>query len=80
MAEVVQDAVAMNHLIHQAVRRDLRRFDAALGAFTAGDRKRATALADLFGRFDLMLTDHHVSEETHIWPVISGCLLRSNRR
>lgn len=72
MAELVEDALMMNHLIHQAVRRDLRRFDEALGGFTAGDRERAKALAELFDRFDQMLTDHHVGEETHLWPIISG--------
>lgn len=72
MAATVEDAVAMNRLIHKAVRRDLGRFDAALGAFTAGDRERATALADLFARFDEMVTVHHVGEDTHLWPLFSG--------
>ena len=82
MGEMVQDACAMNHLIHRAIRRDLRRFETALGAFSAGDRERAAALADMFGHFDFMVTDHHSSEETHLWPGRARltCGLGSRRR
>ena len=69
---MVASATTMNGLIHRAVLRDLRRFDSALERFPAGDGTRASALAELFARFDAMLTGHHESEETHLWPVLRG--------
>lgn len=72
MADSVQSASAMNRLIHRAVLRDLRRFGAALEQHPPGDRRRADALAELFGRFDVLLTHHHEGEDTYLWPVLRG--------
>ena len=70
MTDTITQGETMNRLIHQAVRRDLTRFTDALQRFNAGDRARATALADAFGHFDTMLTHHHEGEERILWPVI----------
>ena len=70
MADVIAHGETMNRLIHQAVRRDLGRFEAALEAFAPGDRGRAAALGEAFAHFDTMLTHHHEGEEHNLWPVI----------
>ncbi len=70
MADVITHGETMNRLIHQAVRRDLGRFEAALDAFAPGDRSRAAALGEAFAHFDTMLTHHHEGEEHNLWPVI----------
>ena len=70
MAEYRYDGTRMNSLIHRAVRRDLDGFATALDIFPAGDRKRATALAERFGWFDTLLTHHHEGEEEILWPVL----------
>ena len=62
----------MNRLIHQAVRRDLGRFEAALERFEPGDHDRAAALGEAFAHFDTMLTHHHEGEEKNLWPVIGA--------
>lgn len=70
MADPVVAAPRMNSLIHRAVLRDLDRFGQALPGFTAGDRDRASALADAFDRLDRLLTHHHEGEEEHLWPLL----------
>ncbi len=70
MADVITHGETMNKLIHQAVRRDLGRFEAALDALAPGDRTRAAALGEAFAHFDTMLTHHHEGEEHNLWPVI----------
>ncbi len=70
MADVITQGETMNRLIHQAVRRDLGRFEAALDALAPGDRSRAAALGEAFAHFDTMLTHHHEGEEHNLWPVI----------
>jgi hypothetical protein len=70
MTDVLTHGETMNRLIHQAVRRDLGRFETALASFTPGDRPRAEALGAAFEHFDTMLTAHHEGEEHNLWPVI----------
>ncbi len=70
MADAITHGETMNKLIHQAVRRDLGRFEAALDALAPGDRTRAAALGEAFAHFDTMLTHHHEGEEHNLWPVI----------
>lgn len=61
----------MNSVIHAAFRRDLRRFDAALGAFPDGNRARAEALGTAWDNLDTQLRHHHEDEETLFWPALS---------
>jgi hemerythrin-like domain-containing protein len=62
--------MSMNKVIHCAVRRDLRRFEAALEAFTDGDSSRAAALDRAWQNFDAQLTDHHEGEHEVAWPAM----------
>ena len=52
----------MNKVIHCAVRRDLKRFRAALDAFQDGDTDRAAELHRAWQNFDAQLTEHHEGE------------------
>ena len=61
----------MNKVIHCAVRRDLRRFRAALDAFRDGDRERAAALLRAWVNFDAQLTEHHEGEHEIAWPALA---------
>jgi len=60
--------MSMNKVIHGAVRRDLDRFRAALGAFRDGDADRAGQLWRAWDNFDDQLTDHHEGEHEVAWP------------
>ncbi len=62
--------MSMNKVIHGAVRRDLERFRRALGAFTDGDRQRASALYRAWVNFDAQLTEHHEGEHEIAWPAL----------
>ena len=62
--------LTMNTVIHAAVRRDLRRFTAALDAFPVGSKERATALSRAWQHLDGQLYHHHHSEETIFWPAL----------
>lgn len=62
--------MSMNKVIHCAVRRDLRRFATALGAFQDGDRTRATDLGRAWTNFDTQLTHHHEGEHEIAWPAL----------
>jgi hemerythrin-like domain-containing protein len=66
------EPLTMNRLIHAAVRRDLNRLSSALRGFTEGDVDRARDLSLAFGNLRRELTQHHESEDTHIWPMLSG--------
>lgn len=58
----------MNTIIHAAFRRDLARFDAALGSFPAGSLERANQLVTAWDNFAHQLHQHHQDEETIFWP------------
>ncbi len=60
----------MNTVIHAAVRRDLRRFTAALDSFPVGSKKRASELSRAWQHLDGQLYHHHHSEETIFWPAL----------
>ena len=62
----------MNRVIHAAVRRDLDRLDGALGSMADGDRPRAEALDRAYRNLHDELHHHHVSEDTHIWPMLAS--------
>src|SRR5688500_12242535 len=63
-------SMSMNKVIHCAVRRDLKRFRAALDAFQDGDRARAAALHRAWENFDTQLTHHHEGEHEIAWPAL----------
>jgi hypothetical protein len=60
----------MNTIIHAAFRRDLARFDTALGTFPAGSRERADQLWVAWDNFASQLHQHHEDEETIFWPAL----------
>jgi hemerythrin-like domain-containing protein len=62
--------MSMNRAIHGAFRRDLGRFDAALGAFQDGDAKRAAGLKAAWDHFNSELTRHHTDEHRIAWPAL----------
>ena len=62
--------MSMNRVIHSALRRDLGRFDVALGAFVEGDSRRAEQLWTAWANFDEQLTTHHVGEHNIVWPTL----------
>jgi hemerythrin-like domain-containing protein len=63
-------SMSMNKVIHCAVRRDLKRFQAALDSFQDGDRARANALHRAWENFDQQLTHHHEGEHEIAWPAL----------
>ena len=60
----------MNSVIHAAIRRDLKRFDGALGSFHAGSGQRAMQLKAAWDHFTYQLRLHHEDEETYFWPAL----------
>ena len=64
--------MTMNRVIHAAVRRDLDRLDDALGRMTDGDVPRGQALERAYRNLHDELHHHHVSEDTHIWPMLAS--------
>jgi hemerythrin-like domain-containing protein len=62
--------LTMNTVIHAAVRRDLRRFTAALDSFPVGSKERASQLSRAWQHLDGQLYHHHHSEETIFWPAL----------
>ena len=65
-------AMSMNKVIHCAVRRDLKRFRAALDTFKDGDKARAVALLRAWQNFDAQLTEHHEGEHEIAWPALKA--------
>lgn len=66
------EEMTMNQAIHQAVRRDLDRFVAALAAFPPDDRQRAEQLHRAWQNFQDELTRHHEGEDDLIWPMLEA--------
>ncbi len=62
--------MSMNKAIHGAVRRDLRRFVDALGAFPPGDTQRAKQLHTAWSNFADQLHHHHTDEHAIAWPAL----------
>jgi hemerythrin-like domain-containing protein len=66
----VAEHQTMNTIIHAAFRRDLSRFDAALGRFQDGSQARAEQLVTAWDNFAHQLHHHHQDEETIFWPAV----------
>jgi hypothetical protein len=64
--------MTMNRVIHEAVRRDLARLEAALGSAPDGDRERAQALAAAYDNLLRQLTMHHSGEDDHVLPFVAA--------
>lgn len=61
----------MNTIIHAAFRRDLARFDVALGSWpAAGSEARAGTIFTAWDNFTRQLHHHHSDEETIFWPAL----------
>jgi len=69
VAEGPYDQTPM-YLMHHAFRRDLRRFEAAVGATPLGEVAVWNALARRWDRFAEVLHHHHQVEDDYIWPVL----------
>jgi hypothetical protein len=63
--------MSMNKVIHGAFRRDLSRFQDALGRFRDGDTARAAQLGTAWDNFDAQLTIHHEGEHDIAWPALA---------
>jgi hypothetical protein len=63
---------SMNQIIHAAVRRDLHRFDQALGGFPDGSRERANQLSGAWDNLEHQLHHHHADEEAIFFPMLSN--------
>ncbi|WP_165372650.1 hemerythrin domain-containing protein [Nocardioides iriomotensis] len=64
------EQLTMNRVIHAAVRRDLTRLDAALGAVADGDTARAQQLQRAYAALHEQLSHHHRQEDTYIFPTL----------
>lgn len=60
----------MNTVAHAAFRRDLSRFDAALGEFPGGSQHRADELTRAWDHFAAEIHHHHDYEEQFFWPAL----------
>jgi len=65
------EAMSMNKIIHGAVRRDLKRFKAALAAFPDGSAARAAQLQTAWKYFYGELDYHHHGEHEIAWPALA---------
>ncbi len=61
----------MNQMIHDAVRRDFARLEAALGAVSDGHQGRAQDLERAYANLRNELTHHHKGEDRWIWPMLA---------
>jgi hemerythrin-like domain-containing protein len=63
--------MTFNRVIHQAVRRDLARLDAALAAAPDGDVARARRLERAYANLHTELVHHHEGEDAHVFPFLA---------
>lgn len=63
--------MSMNTVIHDAVRRDLKRLATALASATDGDKARAGDLQRAYANLHTQLTHHHEQEDALIFPALS---------
>lgn len=63
--------MTMNRLIHEAVRRDLSRIEAALRALPDGDTVRAQGIVRAWDHLCSELVRHHEGEDAHVWPLMA---------
>lgn len=64
--------MSMNKVIHGAVRRDLRRFLAALDRLRPEDAALAGRVVDAWDHFEEQLHEHHTGEHTIAWPALEA--------
>jgi hypothetical protein len=67
--QMMSESKTMNSVIHAAFRRDLARFDEALGDFD-GSAGRADDLGLAWGNFATQLRNHHEDEQRLFWPAL----------
>jgi hemerythrin-like domain-containing protein len=63
--------MTMNRVIHEAVRRDFGRLEAALAATQDGDVGRARQLQQAYGNLHRELIQHHEGEDRIIFPYLA---------
>jgi hemerythrin-like domain-containing protein len=63
--------MTMNRVIHEAVRRDFARLEAALAAAQDGDVGRARQLERAYGNLHRELIQHHEGEDQVIFPYLA---------
>ena len=64
--------MTMNRVIHEAVRRDFARLEAALAAAPDGDLARARQLERAYGNLHRELIQHHEGEDRVIFPYLAA--------
>jgi len=74
----MSETMTMNRVIHQAVRRDLGRLEAALAAAGDGDTARAQQLERAYANLHRELTRHHEGEDQYIFPFLAKAGLPSD--
>ena len=62
--------MTMNRVIHNAVRRDIDRLDAALAAAPDGDTARAGQLHRAYAQLHAQLKKHHEQEDEFVFPAL----------
>jgi hemerythrin-like domain-containing protein len=62
--------MTMNRVIHNAVRRDIDRLDAALAAVRDGDTVRAGQLHRAYAQLHAQLKSHHEQEDAFVFPAL----------
>ena len=67
----VAATMTMNRVIHEAVRRDLTRLEAAVAAARDGDIARARQLERAYANLHRELTQHHEAEDSIIFPYLA---------
>jgi hemerythrin-like domain-containing protein len=72
------ETMTMNRVIHQAVRRDLSRLEAALATAGDGDMARARQLERAYANLHRELTRHHEGEDQFIFPFLAKAGLPSD--
>jgi hypothetical protein len=67
-------------VVHAALTREFRLAPAAVTRVKAGDRKHARAVDEHLGLICVMLHEHHVGEDTILWPTLRARLPAVDRR
>jgi hemerythrin-like domain-containing protein len=68
----MSSTMSMNLIIHAAIRRDIKRFGAALDNFPAGSSERAGQLANAWKFLGSELRYHHHSEDELFFPAFAA--------
>jgi len=70
--------MTMNRVIHEAVRRDLARLEAALARAKDGDLARSRQLDRAYDNLHRELTRHHEGEDRYVFPFLAEAGLPSD--